>query len=206
MVRIYTLALPFPSAEVCGQKVSPERLAAWRARHGAVREGARESLAALLLLDRVLPAGDLIYSSTGKPLLRGGEASFSLSHTKGRVFCAALDAKGGEPLTVGIDAELLAGRAPSRCASLSRRWFTQREQERLSAAGNTEQEFLRIWTAKEALVKATGEGLAGLAAADTARVEERELQILTINAEELFLSVVAPRSVRIDPEILETSI
>jgi len=84
--------------------------------------------------------------------------SFSYSHTEN---CAALAfvARG----EVGVDLEVLD--RSRDFAGIAQRYFHPEEQRYCSLSGSpgTELErFFRVWTAKEALLKASGEGLRGL--------------------------------------------
>ena len=79
----------------------------------------------------------------GKPSLCGAPPFFSLSHTGGRTFAAFYDAD------VGLDAEW-RGR-PIPLAVLRRLSEAEREED-----------FFRLWTAKEAFVKYLGGSLATL--------------------------------------------
>jgi len=80
---------------------------------------------------------------------------FNLSHTRGRI---ALIIHGA--YDAGIDVERL-GRVEDP-AALSRRFFTSEEHESVRSLAVTERDaqFLRLWTLKEAYVKARGLGLA----------------------------------------------
>jgi 4'-phosphopantetheinyl transferase len=95
----------------------------------------------------------------GRPELEGAAsdgASASLAHTHGLVVCAL--ARGA---TVGVDVEWLGRRlAPQPLAD---RFFAPDEAERLrrTAASTRSAAFLRLWTAKEAYLKARGLGIAG---------------------------------------------
>ncbi|WP_051013929.1 4'-phosphopantetheinyl transferase family protein [Pararhodospirillum photometricum] len=93
--------------------------------------------------------------SAGKPVLVGGGPDFNLSHTTGLVACAVAT-DGGR---VGVDAETLARTPEPR---LARRFFAREEADALQALPHQErpQAFLRLWTLKEAVVKALGGGLA----------------------------------------------
>ena len=82
----------------------------------------------------------------GKPRLLNAPLHFSLSHTRGRTFVAVAD----EP--VGLDAEW-------RGRSLPRAYLA-----RLTPA-EREEDFFRLWTAKEAYVKYLGGSLAVLSPA-----------------------------------------
>lgn len=95
---------------------------------------------------------------SGRPAAEG--CFLSLSHSDGLVVCAV----GDRPL--GVDAERIR---PMKEA-VACHCFTAAEQALLAAAPEEERErcFWRLWTGKEALVKRTGEGLAGLRRADAA--------------------------------------
>lgn len=77
----------------------------------------------------------------------------SLSHSHGLSACA-VSARPG----LGLDIEPL-GRHP-HWQKVVRRWFTPGEQAWL-LAGNQCEDFLKVWTLKEAWLKATGRGIAG---------------------------------------------
>jgi 4'-phosphopantetheinyl transferase len=94
----------------------------------------------------------------GKPRLDPAcghaELSFNLSHTKGLVACAIATAA-----DVGIDVELIAPRHAG--LDIAERYFSTPELALLRAAEPQQQvqRFFQLWTLKEALIKATGEGL-----------------------------------------------
>ena len=103
----------------------------------------------------------------GTPYAEGAQFDFSPTHTAGLVALAI-----GDCGPIGLDAEAPRGRDVSRLARAADRWFTPAENRRVQTAiQNRPQEaeavFLRVWTAKEALVKRTGAGLAGMRRADT---------------------------------------
>jgi 4'-phosphopantetheinyl transferase len=86
----------------------------------------------------------------GLPWLR-----FNLSHARSLVACAV--AVGDD---IGVDVESLDRRPPA--AGLAARWFAPEENALLGTLpepGRTEA-FLKLWTLKEAFVKATGDGIA----------------------------------------------
>lgn len=85
----------------------------------------------------------LEYSAQGKPSLPL-PLHFSLSHCPGLILCA-LSTTG----PVGVDAEPLE----SACALPTRLYFSPSER---AQAGDDPQRILRLWTRKEAIVKAGG--------------------------------------------------
>jgi len=111
------------------------------------------------VLREILGAEPRIVSGPlGRPqlsLAQGGPMpSFNLTHTRGFAACAV-----GHGAPVGIDAEDI--RRPVETAAIAARWYTPSERrllDRLPAERRTEM-FFRIWTLKEAIVKATGHGL-----------------------------------------------
>lgn len=92
----------------------------------------------------------------GKPALRGGGPEFNLSHTRGMVVVAL--SPGG---AVGVDVEATQRRAQSDLG-IARENFCREEVEHLTAISDPcaqQSAFLRLWTRKEAYLKATGQGL-----------------------------------------------
>jgi 4'-phosphopantetheinyl transferase len=114
-----------------------------------------------LLLSRYtgVAAADLrfTYSVTGKPSLANHPPlEFNLSHSQ-EIAIYALSER-----AVGVDVEYL--RPVDHLDQLSKRYFSARETELLyTCSGNAQiSMFFRLWTAKEAYLKATGEGLSQL--------------------------------------------
>jgi phosphopantetheinyl transferase len=113
----------------------------------AGRSGIRRAAAISTGLD----PGELVVSisASGKPFFENADLHFNVSHSGGVVVAAF----SGSP--VGIDIEV-----PGRCrdfSEIARRFFHPDEAERCSG----EDEFLRLWTAKEAMLKLAGTGLSG---------------------------------------------
>ena len=106
-------------------------------------------------LRRGVDAVELEVGAHGKPALTAGGLDFNLSHS-GSAAVIAL-ARGVE---VGVDLES-PGR-PRPHAELARRYFCGPEAESIGSTPETLREtaFLRLWTAKEAVLKALGRGLA----------------------------------------------
>jgi 4'-phosphopantetheinyl transferase len=99
------------------------------------------------------------YGARGKPRLAGVDEwlEFNLSHTEDLALCAITRGK-----AVGIDIERL--RPMDDAGQIMSRFFTSREQAEFFNHPQQEQPaaFFRAWTRKEALLKATGDGLASL--------------------------------------------
>lgn len=89
----------------------------------------------------------------GKPYLVHGNVSFNLSHTQG--FASVAVTRGDH--NVGVDIEN-SRRTPRRgWRAVATRFFSSREVAQVT---NSE-DFLKMWVCKEAVVKATGDGIAG---------------------------------------------
>lgn len=91
----------------------------------------------------------------GKPALAGHDLAFNLSHTEDSLLLAVSNLQ-----TVGVDVETVRPRKSLR--EIARRCFSAREfahWQQLPPAEQTRQ-FFRLWTIKEAFVKAVGRGIA----------------------------------------------
>ncbi len=84
---------------------------------------------------------------------------FNISHTHGMAVCALTAGTLPEGFEIGVDAECL-DRSPD-CQALADRYFSSSESECLRSLppAKLDAEFLRLWTLKEAVAKATGLGL-----------------------------------------------
>jgi 4'-phosphopantetheinyl transferase len=108
-----------------------------------------------------LPAADWKFAASpaGKPeiapALNRSRWRFNLSHTRGLVACAV-----GIDYELGIDVEATDG--VRDVLALAERFFAEDELALLRRANEDQRQkaFFRIWTLKEAYIKATGEGLA----------------------------------------------
>ena len=116
-----------------------------------------ESLGALMALRDILSSNKASAeiardSDNGKPYFKDASMPhFSLAHSCG--ICAAVTADA----EVGIDIELI--RPVPHKNELAKRFFTEDEKQRLRES-DTDENFLLIWTQKEALVKMRGDSLA----------------------------------------------
>lgn len=89
----------------------------------------------------------------GKPYIPGTSLRFNLSHSGDAAAMAFT-----QDLDVGIDVESFKRRLNDPEA-LARRFFSEPEFQAYMSAADRELTFFRIWTRKEAFIKATGEGM-----------------------------------------------
>ena len=83
----------------------------------------------------------------------------------------------------GLDAE--------RAGKIAERYFTEGEKREINSSENSLESFYRIWTAKESIVKATGEGIKALRSADSQVYHGRDtVSFLLQNGEYRFISAV----------------
>lgn len=156
-----TAAVPAAAvAAAAGLLDGPER-----ARAAAFRraEDARDYILAHALLRRALSAAAagaapegwrFVAGRGGKPELAGPGPAFNLSHTRGLVAAAV-----GTGAGIGVDVEAAGTGRPEELAATV---LTAAEQADLAGcpAAGRRRRFLRYWTLKEALLKATGDALA----------------------------------------------
>lgn len=115
--------------------------------HGAVREVLADYLGV-----SSPKAINFLQRERGKPYLRGIE--FNLSHTKDHAVLAV-----SSSVRLGVDIE--RARRTVDCVALAERFFHPKEVASLKAQVGLarRQAFYQYWTAKEAFVKAVGEGV-----------------------------------------------
>lgn len=116
------------------------------------------------------------YSAKGKPMLANVDRGlhFNLSHSGG----LALYAIASQP--VGIDLEQI--RDLSDAEQLAKRFFTPAEAEAIATLPMAQKQaaFLNGWTRKEAYLKATGDGLAGLDEVEVSLIPGMPAKLLRI--------------------------
>jgi len=110
------------------------------------------------------------YGATGKPTLEdvtGSGLTFNLSHSQALMLCVVT-----QHHRVGVDLEYV--RSLSDREHLTQRFFTDREHRAIQALPEARRSwaFFQHWTGKEALLKATGDGLANLSAVELAMVDD----------------------------------
>ncbi len=153
----------------------------------AQRQAASELIKEILEENFLLGAYSYSLSKTpkGKPMLDIEGMAISVSHSG--ALCAVavsgnektrsgadilIDSPAAE---IGLDIERVDySRKTSSLLKIAEKRFSENERRLLYSAAENEQirQFYRIWTAKEALCKATGEGLAGLSKYDTCSMPE----------------------------------
>ena len=128
----------------------------WRGARGLVRLVASNYLGCQPIDVPIKPA-PCIYCGEphGKPLIEGSPVHVNVSHAGDTVLI------GISSLPVGVDVESETRKTES--LALSRRFYSPAEAEWVSETGMAEarRRFLRLWVRKEAVLKATGEGLPG---------------------------------------------
>jgi phosphopantetheinyl transferase len=154
-----------------------EHLDGYRSADAAVRYVVTRALVRSVLSERLRRApGDLVLSrtTTGKPVL-DDTVHFNLSHSGDLVLLAV---SGARP--VGVDVE--RRREVPKVAALEARWLNASERQdfnRLRDLGIGDADaFLRVWSIKEARLKALGVGIAGAGAAPIHDVEALPLDDL----------------------------
>ena len=105
---------------------------------------------------------EFAYLTHGKPILAKNNSHPPLQFNVSHSHHLGLYAFAYSDYGIGIDLELI--RPISNIISLAKRFFTEKEASYLESLSPQEQieTFFRFWTAKEAYLKATGEGLVGL--------------------------------------------
>ncbi|WP_198164403.1 4'-phosphopantetheinyl transferase family protein [Bradyrhizobium jicamae] len=87
----------------------------------------------------------------GKPFLQQSDIHFNVSHS-GEIVAIAL-----APNQVGVDIE--AAHHIPEMPAIAGRFFSENEMQRVRTAIDPTDQFFRIWTMKEAVLKAAGQGL-----------------------------------------------
>ena len=94
------------------------------------------------------PTPTFLYNDYGAPYIEGGPY-FSISHCKTGIAVAVSE----NP--IGIDIEAIRTFKPE----LMRKTMNEDEQQRITSSATPDQEFIRLWTQKEALLKLQGTGI-----------------------------------------------
>ena len=154
-----------------------DHLTGYRSRAAAERYVVTRSLVRVVLGKRLgiePPQLRVNRTDTGKPVVTEG-IHFNVSHSGDLILLAI-----SETRAVGVDVE--RRRAVDRVSALVERWLSdveRREFETLCENGaSTSDAFLRVWSLKEARLKALGVGIAGAATAALTTVDVRPLDDL----------------------------
>jgi 4'-phosphopantetheinyl transferase len=148
-------------AETRADVLSPSERARFAAGDVADREqltvtrvALRELLGSYLGIE---PADVGLTTGTTKPAVVGGELEFNVAHTEGLALIAVAT------VPVGVDVERLEPVAADEFADLVEFVLTADERDELERLPEPERvgAYYRVWTRKEAYVKATGEGIGG---------------------------------------------
>jgi phosphopantetheinyl transferase len=155
-VHVWVVPLRGPGAEShllpAAERERMERLASAADQHRYGLAHASRRLILASYLNCAPEQVDIRTDELGKPGVRGSELEHSLAHAGDRALVAV-----GWGRALGVDVERVH-RMPD-VEALVRGAFTTREREHLAAARDEARELLRLWTRKEALLKATGEGV-----------------------------------------------
>jgi 4'-phosphopantetheinyl transferase len=150
------------------------RLGRYRSRDAAERYVVTRSLVRMVLARRLGAeprSVEVLRTDAGKPVI-AGNVHFNVSHSADLVVMAL-----STDCDVGVDVE--RRREIDRVDQLRRRWLTEPEREevdRLSSSGTSVSDaFLRIWTLKEARLKALGIGISGAA------LELRDIDVVSLD-------------------------
>lgn len=95
---------------------------------------------------------EILVGERGKPCFADGSAHFSISHTKGHVFCLLSDRP------VGLDAEEMDREVDLRLAD---KILSANEKAHFARETDKRAALLKFWVLKEAAGKLTGEGIKG---------------------------------------------
>ncbi len=122
------------------------------------------------------PMPEIRREDRGKPYFVGRPLEFSITHTRGRVFCAL------SHRPIGIDAEALDRRVDLRLAD---KILSPGERAQYDRAADKPRALLTFWVLKEAAAKRSGEGLRGYPintdfSLEDPRVRERDGCLLAV--------------------------
>jgi 4'-phosphopantetheinyl transferase len=157
--------------------VEQAHLTGYRVRDAAERYVVTRSLVRAVLGERLEIAPRSIQVSrtdTGKPVITQG-VHFNVSHSGDLILMALSDAR-----PVGVDIE--RKRDVQRVDALLRRWLSDEEQTEFMSlhhrGASASEAFLRLWSLKEARLKALGVGISGASGARLDLVEAFSLDDL----------------------------
>ena len=127
----------------------------------------------------------------GKPFFKNSAVKYSLSHADGCVVCTLSTDKevrlpsringciriaeiAVNAIEVGCDVEPYENRlGETSKRKVAKRYFSENENKTIDNSDDFNKAFTKMWTAKESVVKCTGEGLAGLSKTDVTSLDEK---------------------------------
>ena len=142
---------------------------------------------------------DIKIANSGKPYIEDATFDFSDAHTNSAVVVAAVgDGINEDNLIcidinakrIGVDIER-ADREVKNKDLIIKRLFSEKEKEYVKT--NRDIRFLEIWTKKESILKATGEGLKGISKTDTYCFKGKYINTIYVNMgdKEYIISIAA---------------
>lgn len=144
--------------------------------HNTAKNALKELLNSAFNIENALPL--IKTHKGGKPYIEGADFDFSDSHTENAVAVAACGNGGTVPglicfdinaYKIGVDIEWAERKiADKSTVKVIDKLYTAEEKNYVDMGTvGYKNRFLEIWTKKESIVKATGEGLSGIKRADT---------------------------------------
>ena len=125
----------------------------WEPLNGRTGHNAGRELLKRLYTEEIgVEMPEILVEERGKPYFSTGNVYFSISHTKGHVFCVLADRP------VGIDAEEGDRKVSS---GLAEKILSPSELSQYQGAEDRNKALLIFWVLKEAAAKCSGEGLRG---------------------------------------------
>ncbi len=208
MIAVYALPVSaLPSEQEMLSALPVSMRLPWEKAHAGLHraEQRRTSLGCLHLLSHSVPHGTLAYQPNGRPYFTDLPVTFSLSHSEQLVVCAVCRTEGtaAPPPSIGVDTESLSRIALMDYRALCRRYATGAERQVYLPEPSAEQ-FLRLWTRKEALLKQTGKGLSGLSEADTESAT-RNVRFAEYRSGDNLISLCIPKDSTPPPLLSEIS-
>ena len=91
------------------------------------------------------------YGGNGKPYLKDKRVFFNISHSGNYVICSISESE------IGCDVQILS----EYKERIAKRFFTEEEHKILNSSENPSEDFTRLWTLKESVLKKNGEGITG---------------------------------------------
>jgi 4'-phosphopantetheinyl transferase len=157
VLRCASTAVVTDAEEQTAARHATEELALrWRAARGLMRLVASNYLGCQPVEVPIKPAPCIFCGEPhGKPLIDGSSAHINVSHA-GNTMLIGISS---QPVGVDVESET----RKTEPLALSGRFYSPAEAEWVSETGLAEarRRFLRLWVRKEAVLKATGEGLRG---------------------------------------------